>query len=107
MLCALTVRCLKPGTYEQFRAAWQPQPWPDFLRSAYLVRNQDDEDEVAAFGFIDLSVDELEALRDDPSFLSNEAARMERISAFEESVILNAIYEVAEEIVPPGAESVG
>ena len=101
MLCALTVRCLKPGTYDQFRAAWQPDPWPEFLVHAYIARNQDDENEVAAFGFLDLSVDALEALRDDPEFLTNEARRMERISAFEESVILNAIYEVAEEIRPP------
>ena len=101
MLVALTVRCLKPGTYEQFRAAWEPDPWPDFLRSAYLVRNQDDENEVAAFGFLDLTPDALDALRDDPEFLRGEAGRMERIAAFEESVILNAIYEVAEEVKPP------
>ena len=101
MLCALTVRRLKPGTYEEFRAAWEPDPWPDFLRSAYLVRNQDDENEVAAFGFLDLTPDSLDALRDDPAFLMGEAKRMERIAAFEESVVLNAIYEVAEEVAPP------
>ena len=95
MLCALTVRRLKPGTYDQFRAAWEPAPWPPFLSRAYLVRNQDDPDEVAAFGFLDMSAAELEALRDDPAFLMNEAGRMERIGAFEDSVILNAIYEVA------------
>ena len=103
MLCALTVRCLKPGTYEDFRAAWEPDPWPDFLHHAYLARNQDDENEVAAFGFIDLGVEELEALRDDPEFLTTEVARMERIAAFEESVVLNAVFEVAEEILPPAA----
>ena len=101
MLCALTVRRLKPGTYEEFRAAWEPDPWPDFLRGAYLVRNQDDENEVAAFGFLDLTPDSLDALRDDPEFLTREAKRMERIAAFEESVVLNAIYEVAEEVAPP------
>lgn len=101
MLCALTVRRLKPGTYDDFRTAWQPDPWPPFLSAARLARNQDDPDEVAAFGFLDLSLDELDALRDDPEFLMNEARRMERIATYEERVVLNAIYEVVEDVRPP------
>ncbi len=101
MLCALTVRRIRPESYDAFRAAWQPDPWPEFLTSAQLMRNQDDPDEVAALGFLDLSVDDLDALRDDPEFLANEARRVERISEFEESVVLNAIYEIAEEVRPP------
>lgn len=102
MLCALTVRRLKPGSYDDFRSAWQPEPWPPFLTRAYLARNQDDPDEVAAFGFLDLTADELDALRDDPEFLMTEARRVERIAAYEERVVLNAIYEVSEEVSPPG-----
>lgn len=101
MLCALTVRRLKPGTYEDFRKAWQPDPWPPFLARAYLMRNQDDPDEVAAFGFIALDEDELDRLRDDPEFLRSEMGRMERIAQFEDAVLLNAVYEVTEEVQPP------
>ncbi len=102
MLCALTVRRLKPGTFDDFRAAWQPDPWPPFLARAYLMRNQDDPDEVAAFGFLNLTEDELDGLRDDPQFLMTEMGRMERIAQFEDSVLLNAVYVVGEEILPPG-----
>ena len=101
MLCALTVRRLRPGSYDDFRAAWQPDPWPPFLTACHLARNQDDPDEVAAFGFLDIDLDQLDELRDDPEFLMNEARRMERISRFEERVVLNAIYEIVEDVRPP------
>ena len=103
MLCALTVRQLKPGSYDDFRGAWQPDPWPEFLTAVHLMRNQDDPDQVAAVGFLDISVDDLDALRDDAEFLAAEAKRVERISAYEESVIVNAIYEVTEEVRPPAS----
>jgi hypothetical protein len=105
MLCALTVRRLRPGVYEEFRSAWQPDPWPSFLARAYLMRNQDDPDEVAAVGFLDLSLDELDAVRDDTEFLATEARRIERIAPYEERVVLNSIYEVAEEVLPPDAKT--
>jgi hypothetical protein len=102
MLCALTVRRIKPGAYDEFRRAWEPDPWPPFLTRAYIARNQDDPDEVAAFGFLDVTADELDALRDDPQFLEPEMARIERIAPHEERVVVNALYEVSEEVVPPG-----
>ena len=38
MLCVLTHRRLKPGTYEQFRAAWQPNEWWPAFRRGYHLR---------------------------------------------------------------------
>lgn len=103
MLCALTVRQLKPGTYDAFREAWQPDPWPPFLSRAYLTRHSDDPDLVASFGFIELSEDELDTVRDDPQFLAAETQRIERIAQYELSVLVNGVFEVADEVLPPSA----
>ena len=45
MLVALTLRKLKPGSYEQFRKAWEPADWPEQWERAYHVRNVNDENE--------------------------------------------------------------
>ena len=42
-------------------------------------------------------------MRDDPTVLEAEARRMERISTFEDHVIVSGIFELAEEVLPPGA----
>jgi hypothetical protein len=102
MYCLLTVRQIKPGSYEEFRKAWQPERFPDPFVKAYLLRNQEDPDEVTSFGFFDATPDEVEELRDDPVFMRVEADRMQRMSEFELDVKVNGIYEVAEEVVAPG-----
>ena len=51
---ALTVRKLKPGSYEEWRAAWEgdPENWPKGIQ-AYILRNLNDPDEIIAFGLTD------------------------------------------------------
>jgi hypothetical protein len=39
MHAALTVRKLKPGTYEDWRKAWEPDKWPEGVQKAYILRN--------------------------------------------------------------------
>ena len=103
MYCLLTVRQIKPGTYEQFRKAWEPSSYPPPFVKAYLLRNMEDPDEVTSFGFFDVdTADEVEAMRDNPEFMQIEMDRMSRISEFEMAVKVNSIYEVAEEVLPPG-----
>jgi hypothetical protein len=102
MLCALTVRRIKPGSYESFRKAWEPDEWPPALTRAVIMRNDDAEDEIASMGFFDLTEDEFDALRDDPAFLSSEDRRLRRIAEYEEAILLNGVFRVAEEVIPPG-----
>ena len=101
MLCALTVRRLRPGSWEAFRAAWEPDPWPRGLTRAFHVRNLEHPDEVTSFGFFDMTEDEFDRMRDDPEFLRGEAARLERIAPFQEDVLVNGLFEVVEEVMPP------
>jgi len=94
MLCALTVRKLKPGTFDQFLDRFRPdrdEPpagWVAFR----ALRNLDDENEVITFGFFDGTREELNA--------SQEAGdeyrkRLDRVSELIDSVKTNGIYEVA------------
>jgi hypothetical protein len=102
MLCAVTVRSIKPGSYEAFRQEWEPQPWPPELSRVLILRNDQDPDQVLTASFLDLPPDQLDELRDDPSLLEAEESRLARISESEESVVFKGIFEVAEEIVAPG-----
>ena len=101
MMCAVTVRQIKPGTYEEFRRAWEPDPWLPKLTKAIVLRNEDNEEMVLTIGFFDADQDELDELRDDEATLKEEDQRLRRISEYEERVLLNGIFEVAEEVLPP------
>ena len=101
-MAAVTVRQIKPGTYEQFREAWEPDPWLPKLTRALVFRNEDNPDMVLSVGFFDASVEEIDAIRDDPAVLTEEESRLRRISQFEERVVLNGIFELTEEVLPPG-----
>ena len=81
MLCVLTHRRLKPGTYEEFRAAWQPNDWWPAFRNGYHLRSADDPDEVISFAFYDATPEEFEAIRDDPRWLEAEDQRLRRHGA--------------------------
>jgi hypothetical protein len=99
MLVALTVRNLKPGSYEQFRKAWEPEDWPEQWERAYHIRNVNDENEVISFGFFDGTLDELRQLRDEGG---REDERQRRMVELVESTGADGIYEVIEEVRPPG-----
>ncbi len=101
MMAAVTVRQLKPDSYEDFRKAWQPDPWLPKLRNALVFRNDDNPDQVLTIGFFDVDPEGADELRDDPEVLRNEEARLRRIAEFEERVLLNGIFELVEDVKPP------
>jgi antibiotic biosynthesis monooxygenase len=97
MICALTVRTLKPGTFEQFREAFMQgedpeNPPPGFVRFN-MVRNVENPDEVICFGLFDGSVDELRRVAADQDF----GAQVEAVAPFVESLGADGLYEVVEE----------
>ena len=102
MMCLVTVRQIKPGSYEDFRKAWQPDPWLPPLQRVEILRNDDDPDLVTTIGYVDLTAEALDALRDSPEVLDEEARRLERIAPFEVSVLLNGVFDLVEEVGPPG-----
>ena len=98
MLCVLTHRRLKPGSYDAFLEAWQPDDvWPAF-KQGYHLRSLDDPDEVISFAFYDATMEEFEAIRDDPRWIAAEDRRLRRLSRLQESTRIGGVYDVAEEI---------
>jgi hypothetical protein len=93
MLCAHTVRRLRPGTFDEFMEAFRPadaampQGWVRF----HALRGLGDANEVVTFGFFDGTLDELEASQD----VSDYAERLDAIAPFVEEVVLNGVYEIA------------
>ncbi|HSD25120.1 MAG TPA: hypothetical protein VLB79_12420 [Solirubrobacterales bacterium] len=97
MLCALTVRKLKPGTFEQFREAFMrhenlEDPPPGYVRFN-MVRNAENPDEVICFGFFDGDVDELRRTAAEQAY----AQQLEAIAPFVESVGADGLYGVVED----------
>jgi len=97
MVCALTVRKLKPGTFEQFREAFMSMNDPDDPPEGWvrfnMVRNHDNPDEVICFGFYDGTVEQLRGRGPDQGYEEQQR----RIEPFVESKGADGLYEVVEE----------
>ncbi len=100
MLCAHTVRRLKPGMYEAFMEAFMPgdDPPAGWVRF-HALRDLADPDRIVTFGFFDGTLEQLEASQDDHDFAERRAA----IAPFVEEVVLNGVYAIAETRVADGS----
>jgi hypothetical protein len=101
---AHTVRRLKPGTFDQFLAAFRPpgQDLPAGLVRFHVLRGLVDENEVVTFGFFDGTLEELERTQKEGDYES----RLEAIAPYVEVVIASGVYEIAvTEITEPAATS--
>jgi hypothetical protein len=98
MIVMFTARRLKPGAWEQFRHAWEPQDDgvpPGFLR-AYHARNIRDEDEVISFGLFDMTLDDYHLWREEADAPENR--RVDALSAFVENEHVSGVYEVIDTV---------
>ena len=101
MMCALAVRQIKPDSYDRFRTAWQHDPWLPRYEKALVLRREGVPDQVLTMAFFDGTREEYEAARDDPATMANEEARLSRIAEVEERVLLSAVFELVEQVLPP------
>jgi hypothetical protein len=92
MLCALTVRQLKPGSAEQFFEAFMPDTDspPAGWKRFHAIRDVNDENRVVTFGFFDGTMEELNASQDDHGY----EERRDRAGDFVEEVVVNGVFEV-------------
>jgi heme-degrading monooxygenase HmoA len=99
MIVMFTARRLKPGAWDEFRAAWDPgtDPPPGFQR-AYHARNIRDEDEVISFGLFDMSIADYRGWRERAD--AQETQRGDRMSAFVQNEYVSGVYEVIDEFEP-------
>jgi hypothetical protein len=92
VICAHTVRRLRPGTFEQFKESFGPDPDsppPGWVRFN-MLRSLADENEVVTFGFFDGTREELERNQD----ASDYDERRRAIEPLVEEVVVNGLYEV-------------
>ena len=93
-MVALTVRKLKPGTYDEWREAWGSADGPAGAH-AWIARRVGDENEIVAFGMIDASLEELETFR--PT-AEEEQARVATMAPFVDSIGSDGLYEIIDEV---------
>ena len=97
MLCALTVRTLKPGTFEQFREAFMRHEDLESTPPGYvrfnMIRRVENPDEVICFGFFDGAAAELRRIAAERGY----ADQLEAIEPFVQSVGADGLYEIVEE----------
>lgn len=93
MLCALTVRRLKPGAFDEFRSKFNPlereERPPEGWTAFHMLRNPADQNEVITFGFFDGTRDELERNQEAQGYRE----RVDEIAALVESVVVNGVYD--------------
>lgn len=95
MICALTVRKLKPGTFDQFREAFMAGEGDADMPAGsqfFMVRSTDDPDEVICFGLFNGTLEELRS----SDLYSGYDEQLAAIAPFVESVGTDAMYEVVE-----------
>ena len=98
MLVFFSGRRLKPGTYDQFREAWQPEgELPEGTVTIYHARNVKDENEVISFGIFDADRGALDEVRGDEAA---ELKRQDAMAQLVDDIPLEGVYEVVEEIKP-------
>ena len=97
MLCFLSARRLKPGAYDEFRRAWEPDTWPSEARRAYHLRHKDDEYVVVSFGLYDGDLDDYERIRDGHG---DDGGRLDRVSQHVDETLVEGVFEVVDELVP-------
>jgi hypothetical protein len=98
VICFLSARRLRPGSYGDFRRAWEPERWPSEAVRAYHLRHKDDENIVVSFGLYDGSLDDLDRIR---SGHGDDQGRLARIEEHVEETIVEGVFEVVEEVEPP------
>src|SRR5689334_12096265 len=97
MIVMFTARRLKPGSFDQFRRAWDPgEEKPPGFRRAYHARNIRDEDEVISFGLFDMSIDDYHRWRGEADAVENK--RVDALSAFVENEHVSGVFEVIDEV---------
>lgn len=98
MLCALTVRKLKPGSFEQFAETFRPpdgEAPPDGWVRFEMLRDRNDPDRIVTFGFFEGSFDELESNQDREGYED----RKRRASQYVEAVEVNGVFDIVHEMV--------
>jgi len=102
LVCALTVRKLRAGTFDEFREAFMKPvragQMPAGWRRFNMLRSAEDPDEVVCFGIFDGTAEDLRASAALVGYEEQQAA----IAPFVESVGADGFFEIVEDLAPEG-----
>jgi heme-degrading monooxygenase HmoA len=95
VIVMFSARRLKPGTWEDFRKAWDPGEEgerPPGLQRVIHARNIRDEDEIISFGVFEMSKDDYHRWRGEHD--EGETGRQDAMAEFVENIPVEGVYEV-------------
>ena len=99
MLCALTVRQLKPGSFDQFAEAFRPsesESAPSGWVRFNMVRDTADENRIVTFGFFDGTRDQLERSQAEQGYDELRAGADQYV----DEVLVNGVFDVVLDMTP-------
>ena len=92
MKVVFTARRIRPGSFEQFRRAWEPDRWPDGIIKAYLLRDPGDADVVLGLALFDVTDQRADELR--AELEPSERERHARMAPHIEETIVSGLFDV-------------
>jgi hypothetical protein len=103
MLCAHTIRRLKPGAYDEFKERFGPSPdnAPEGWARFTMLRSLADPNEVVTFGFFDGTLEELERNQAQQGYDELRASTDPLVDA----VVANGVYEIVASLTTEGANA--
>jgi hypothetical protein len=103
MLCAHTVRRLKPGAYEEFKDKFGPDPdnRPEGWVAFTMLRSLANPDEVVTFGYFDGTLEELERNQAEQGYEEVRGS----IDPLVDAVVANGVYEIVASLTAEGASA--
>lgn len=103
MIVTLTARRLKPGAYDDFRAAVErieseaPEQVLNRWTRVHITRDVTDSDVILMFGLFDGTVEELRVIQ---AQIGGEEARVRDFEPYIDEILLDGSYEVLEQYTP-------
>jgi hypothetical protein len=101
MLCFLTARRLKPGNYGRFRQAWEPDELAGGLPARLPPAQPSGRRPGHLLGLFEGTMEDHRGLRADGAASQAEDRRQREMAEVVDSVLLDGVFEVIEEVVPP------
>jgi hypothetical protein len=101
MICTLTARRLKPGSYDDFRKAWggdgdEAPEGAEKWNPIYHCHDVNDENVVVSFGMFQGGRDELRQAQKGMAYEEN----VSKMAPYVQEALLDGAYEVVEEVKP-------
>jgi hypothetical protein len=92
MKVVFTARRLKPGQYDGFREAWEPERFPDGFQGAYIARDTADPDVVIVFGLFGVTDERADRLKAELG--PSEQARHDAMAPYVAETIVSGLFDV-------------